>query len=169
MSVKVPMPPIDLRRMVGPTDPEAFDNPSGQPIYSQFGLPLSAYESVFDFGCGCGRIARQLLQQNPRPRRYIGIDIHSGMIEWCQRNLTPIDPHFQFFHHDVYSPGYSPRNSLQLAQPFPSGDGEVTLFFASSVFTHLLKRQTEYYLHELVRVLNPQGVAFTTWFFFDMG
>ena len=41
------------------------------------------------------------------------------MIEWCQANLPPRDPNFQFFHHDVYAPDYAPGNSLQLAQPFP--------------------------------------------------
>jgi SAM-dependent methyltransferase len=100
-SVNIPMPPLEMRRMVGPTDPEDFDNPSGEPIYAGFGLPLDAYDSVFDFGCGCGRVARQLLQQNPRPRRYVGIDAHRGMIDWCRENLSPIDPNFQFFHHDV--------------------------------------------------------------------
>ena len=166
-AASIPMPPLELRQLVGPTDPSAFDNPSGQPIFGKFGLSLEAYDSVFDFGSGCGRVARQLLQQNPRPRRYVGIDVHREMVEWCQQNLSPIDPNFQFFHHDVYAPSYAPRNSLQLAQPFPVQDGETTLFVASSVFTHLFKSQTEYYLRELVRILKPGGVAYTTWFLFD--
>jgi len=28
------------------------------------------YRSVFDFGCGCGRVARQLLVQEPSPEQY---------------------------------------------------------------------------------------------------
>jgi hypothetical protein len=35
------------------------------------------------------------------------------------------------------------------------------------VFTHLTKSQTEYYLSEIARILTPDGVAFTSWFFFD--
>jgi SAM-dependent methyltransferase len=153
--------------MVGPTDPEEFDNPRGEPIYERFGLCHDVYETVFDFGCGCGRLARRLLQQNPRPRRYVGIDVHEGMIEWCKQNLSPIDRNFQFFHHDVYAPSYAPRNRLQLAQPFPVRDGEFSLVIAHSVFTHLLRRQTEYYLREVTRILMPRGMAFTSWFFFD--
>lgn len=156
-----------MRTIVGPTDPEAFDNPGGTPIYEHFGLPLDAYEAVFDFGSGCGRQARQLLQQTPRPRRYVGIDIHRQMVEWCGANLSPIDPGFQFHHHDVYSPIYAPYNSLRLAAPFPVEDGAFTLLLAHSVFTHLYQAQTDYYLHEIARILRPGGLAFTSWFFFD--
>lgn len=167
MHIDIPIPPLELRRMVGPTDPEDFDNPSGSPIYVEFNLPLELYDTVFDFGCGCGRLARRLLQQTPRPRRYIGVDPHRGMIDWCKNNLSPVNDNFQFFHHDVYSPGYAPQNSLRLAEPFPAEDQSVSLFIAHSVFTHLCRQQTEYYLSELRRVLKPNGVAFTSWFFFD--
>ncbi len=167
LAADVPMPPIELRQMVSRTDTKGFDNPSGEPVYARFGIPLDAYEFVFDFGCGCGRVARKLLQQNPRPRRYVGIDVHGRMIDWCQRHLSPVDPNFQFFHHDVYAPGYAPGNSLQLAQPFPVEDGAVSLFLAHSVFTHLFRRQTEYYLREVARILKPDGVALTSWLFFD--
>jgi SAM-dependent methyltransferase len=150
--------------MVGPTEPEAFDNPGGQAL---FGLPAEAYDSVLDFGCGCGRVARQLLQQNPRPRRYVGVDVHRGMIEWCERHLATLDPGFRFFHHDVYAHSYAPDNSLRLAQPFPMADGECSLLVAISVFTHLYSSQSEYYLRELARVLRQDGMAVTSWFFFD--
>lgn len=166
-SNSLPMPPLELRRLVGPTDPEDFDNPSGVPIYAEFDVPLESYDSIFDFGCGCGRLARKLLQQDPRPRQYIGVDPHKGMIRWCADNLSAVDSSFQFYHHNVYSPGYAPENSLQLAEPFPAEDESVSLFIAHSVFTHLCRPQTEYYLSELRRVLKPDGIAFTSWFFFD--
>jgi SAM-dependent methyltransferase len=158
------MPPLELRQLVGPTAPEAFDNPTGEPL---FGLSSEAYESVFDFGCGCGRLARILLLQKERPRNYVGIDVHKEMIEWCERHLTPLDPHFRFLHHDVYAHSYAPGNRLQLAEPFPVPDGEATLVIALSVFTHLYLSQAEYYLSEVARILKPGGTALTSWFFFD--
>lgn len=164
-SVSIPIPPMTLRRQVGPTDLETFDNPTGKAIFPE--IPIELYEAVFDFGCGCGRVARQLLQQEPRPRRYVGIDVHRGMLDWCTENLSPIDPNFHFLHHDVYSPTYAPGNSYRLAEPFPVKDGEFSLVVAASVFTHLLKQQAEYYLYEVARILRPQGIAFTSWFFFD--
>lgn len=161
----IPLPPLGLRQLVGPRDLEDFDNPSGEPIFPY--LPPGAYDAVFDFGCGCGRVARQLLQQKHRPCRYAGIDADNRMIDWRIENLSPIDSSFLFLHHDVYSPGYAPGNAYRLAQPFPVGDGEFSLLIALSVFTHLVRQQTEYYLDEVARILRPDGVALTTWFFFD--
>jgi SAM-dependent methyltransferase len=163
----IPLPPAEMRPWVGPIDPSDYDNPGGTPILDAFGVPLEAYEAVFDFGCGCGRQARQLLQQKPRPRRYVGIDVHARLVEWCRDHLTPVDRGFHFVHHDVYSPWYAPGNSLQLARPFPVEDAAFTLIIATSVFTHLSKDQVEYYLSEVSRILTPNGVAYTTWFFFD--
>lgn len=156
---------MDLRALVGPQDDQDFDNPSGLPIYHD--LPPEAYRSVFDFGCGCGRTARQLIQQSPRPARYVGIDPHHALIDWASANLTPAAPAFEFRHHDVYSPGYAPRNSFRLADRFPVGDGSASLVIALSVFTHLSRDQAGYYLSEVARVLTSDGVAFTSWFFFD--
>jgi SAM-dependent methyltransferase len=163
----IPLPPLEFRRLVGPTDPADFDNATGRPVYDEFDIPLQAYDSVFDFGCGCGRMARKLLMQTPKPRRYVGIDVHRDMLTWCQTNLSSYASNFEFFHHDVYSPSYSPGNQIRLAAPFPAGDGSISLFIAHSVFTHLYKRQTEYYLRELARILKSDGIAFTSWFLFD--
>ncbi len=164
-TASLPLPPMQLRALVGPRDDQDFDNPSGQPIYPH--LPASAYRSVFDFGCGCGRLARRLIQQTPRPDCYIGVDPHPELIAWARQHLSPAAPGFAFHHHDVYSPGYAPNNQLRLAEPFPVQDGSVTLAIAHSVFTHLSLDQTVYYLGEVRRALAPDGVAFTSWFFFD--
>jgi len=163
----IPLPPEDMRRNVGTADPSNFDNPGGEPVFQNYGIPAEAYESVFDFGCGCGRVARQLLMQQPRPRRYVGIDPHRKMVQWCRDHLAPLDSNFEFHHHDVFAPSYAPRNTLRLAAPFPAGDREFSLVIANSVFTHLCQRQSTYYLSEIARVLKPNGVAFTSWFFFD--
>ena len=156
---------MQLRVLVGPRDDQDFDNPTGRPIYPD--LPPEAYRSVFDFGCGCGRTARQLIQQTPRPAKYVGIDPHPALIAWASANLSPAAPGFEFFHHDVYSPGYAPNNSPRLADHFPAEDGSASLVIAHSVFTHLTLDQTGYYLSEVARILAADGVAFTTWFFFD--
>jgi SAM-dependent methyltransferase len=81
------MPPPELRDLIGAPEPERYDNPTRGPVYAY--LPAAAYTSVLDFGCGCGRVARQLIQQDPAPTRYLGIDLHRGMVAWCQRELAP--------------------------------------------------------------------------------
>jgi SAM-dependent methyltransferase len=162
----LPLPPVEFRRLVGPTDPKYFDNPTGRPVFSD--VPDDVYSFVFDFGCGCGRVARQLIQQRPQPKRYLGIDRHKAMVEWCRTSLTPYAPAFEFHHHDVHHPQLNP-GGVPGHLPFPVEDGQATLFIAWSVFTHLLERDADFYLRELGRVLSPHGVAVTTWFFFDKG
>jgi SAM-dependent methyltransferase len=153
-----------MRELVGRPEREAFENPDGALVHPE--LPESVFRRVFDFGCGCGRIARQLMEQRPRPERYLGIDVHHGMIEWCRQNLAPAAPEFEFVHHDVFSRGLNPTGAHQYA-PFPAGKAEFTLVEAWSIFTHLTEPQAEFYLREVARVLEPGGVMHSTWFLFD--
>lgn len=55
---RIPIPPFEMRQLVGPTDEAAFENPAGGPILN---VPRERFDSVVDFGCGCGRLARQLM------------------------------------------------------------------------------------------------------------
>lgn len=162
---ELPLPPLDMRRLVGPTDPAAFDNPTGDPIYDL--VPERSYESVLDFGCGCGRNARRLLLQRERPQRYLGIDLHRGMVAWCQEELTPRAEGFTFEHHDIANPSFNPGDGKPLHAPFPVEEGWATLVIAHSVFTHVLPASVDHYLAETRRALRPGGHAMTTWFLFD--
>ena len=159
------MPPGEMRALVGPTDVAAFDNPSGGPVFSY--LDPSAYRSVFDFGCGCGRVARQLMQQHEPPSRYLGIDLHQGMIRWCQENLTPHAPQFAFAHHDVFDDNFNPGEHKPRFAALPAPDGEFTLVNAVSVFTHLTEQQAPHYLREAARVLADDGVVHASFFLLD--
>jgi predicted TPR repeat methyltransferase len=67
-----------MRQLVGPTDEAAFENSSGNSILN---VPDGQFDVMVDFGCGCGRLARQMMQQRAKPKRYIGFDLHSGMIK----------------------------------------------------------------------------------------
>jgi SAM-dependent methyltransferase len=154
-----------MRTLVGPTDAAAFDNPSGELVYPF--LEPEQYRRVFDFGCGCGRVARQLILQSPRPERYVGIDLHRGMIEWARRNLSPAAENFEFHHHDVYNRSFNPGDGLPESAPFPAEDGSFTLVNALSVFTHLTERQTVFYMNEARRILAPNGVLHATFFLID--
>jgi SAM-dependent methyltransferase len=160
----LPIPPLEMRRLVGPTDEAAFDNPSGD---LTFDVDAALYESVLDFGCGCGRVARRMIQQRERPARYLGIDIHAGMIKWCQANLSPHAPGFRFVHHDVFAAGLNPGRGKPRTLPFPAEEASMTMVVAISVFTHLVEEQIVHYLREVRRVLRPDGVLVSTFFLFD--
>jgi SAM-dependent methyltransferase len=161
---ELPIPPLEMRESVGPTDPALFDNPTGDPVFP--GIPSEGYDSVFDFGCGCGRIARQLIQQRDQPRAYLGIDLHKPLIDWASENLTPAAPGFEFRHHDVYYPTWNEGDKPEVA-PFPAQDDSHSLAIAWSVFTHLTQVNAEYYLGEVARILRPDGAFLGTWFIFD--
>ena len=160
----LPLPPLEMRKLVGPTDVSAFDNAAGDAVYPY--LPQDAFERVFDFGCGCGRVARRLLQQRPQPQQYVGIDLHRGMVEWCRTNLTPYAPHFEFQHHDVHNVHFNPSGAAETL-PFPARDESFTLVEALSVFTHLTHEQTPHYLAEAARVLATGGYLHSSWFLFE--
>jgi SAM-dependent methyltransferase len=160
----LPLPPIEFRHLVGPTAPEEFDSPLARRLFDD--LPASFYDRVFDYGCGCGRLARQLLLHGPRPRQYTGIDPHKGMVEWCRAHISERAPEFTFLHHDVFQEFMNPGGAFDPV-PLPAVDGSVSLFLAWSVFTHLLQPDAEFALAELARILRPDGLAVTTWFLFD--
>jgi SAM-dependent methyltransferase len=161
----LPLPPLEMRELVGPTDPAAFDNPRRETIF--WYLEPSLCEKIFDFGCGCGRVARQLMLQRIPPTKYVGIDLHAGMIRWCQRNLQPAAPNFSFLHHDVFNVRFNPNPASPRVQPFPVADADFTMINALSVFTHLTQEQAVHYLYECARILHPQGVLHASWFLFD--
>jgi len=149
-------------RTVGPTDPALFDNPTAAATFRAFGD--FDYASVFDFGCGCGRIARQMMQQECPPARYLGIDLHADAVVWCQQNL--IHPSFSFCHLDVRNVQFNPHASA-CTLPFPAEDNAFTLAVAVSVFTHVLEPHVDFFLGECSRLLRPGGTLLSSWFTFD--
>lgn len=164
MEDKLPIPPDEMRALVGPTDLRSFDNPSGVTVVPEVGE--RGYGDVLDFGCGCGRVARQFIQQRPQPRSYLGVDLHAGMIRWCKENLAPAAPQFDFVHHDVFNPGFNPAAEARVLD-FPAEPQSFDLILAKSVFTHLEQDRAIHYLRECARVLKRDGALFATWFLFD--
>jgi SAM-dependent methyltransferase len=165
---KPPLPPLHLRRLVGPVDDASFDNPHGHLVFGDH-LPADCnlntiYQSVFDFGCGCGRHARQFMLQSKPPEYYVGIDISRELIDWCEQHLTPHNPNFRFQHHDVYSVNYAPTNSKVRARPIELPDCAFTFINAHSVFTHLFEDQATHYLSELARLAALDGLVRVTFF-----
>ena len=164
MTTPLPLPPLEMRWLVGPTDDSDYDNPTGELVFPT--LAPAAYEAVLDWGCGCGRVARRLIQQSPRPKHYVGLDLHRGMIRWCQDNLAPRAPGFEFRHHDVFEADFNPDSTTGWL-PFPADADSFTLAIAWSVFTHVNEEQAVRYLDEMARVLRPGGVLASSWFLFD--
>jgi hypothetical protein len=105
--------------------------------------------------------------QREQPEHYLGVDIHAGMIRWCQQNLTPRAPQFEFVHHDVHDDNFNPDGVRSRAVPLPGADGEFSLFNAISVFTHLTEDRVPHYLGEAARVLAEDGVVHASFLLLD--
>jgi SAM-dependent methyltransferase len=158
-----PMPPLDLRRSVGHEGTVEFENPGGDLAFHD-DVPEANYRSVLDFGCGCGRVARQMmLQSHARPERYFGVDLYAPSIKWCRQHLTRFDPNYRFARMNAHNPKFNPRGR-QSAIPTRE---TFSLVNAHSVFTHILQRDVQFYFDECRRVLEPGGVLRATWFMFD--
>lgn len=128
---------------------------------------LKASDRVLDIGSGIGRIALPLtsfLQEGG----LCGFDIDRRGVTWCQKNITPKHPHFQFVYADLYNKYYNKKGKIRAEEfRFPYEDATFDFAFATSVFTHMLPAEIDRYLSEIQRVLKPGGTAFLTWFSID--
>jgi SAM-dependent methyltransferase len=161
----IPIPPVGLRRTVGVEGPEFFENPHRALVFGDAVEPES-YRSVFDFGCGCGRIARQMmLQRHHIPEKYLGIDLYKPSIDWCSRNLTPINRNFRFHHHNFFNAGLNPGGSRK---PIAIREqNKFSLVNAHSVFTHIIEDHAKFYFEQVANLVEENGCMRVSWFLFD--
>jgi len=113
-------------------------------VLAELGLPNDLRGlNILDWGCGCGRLTRHLLDMGCH--RVTGIDIDPVNIAWCKRNLP--GAHFQLVNPDL-----------------PSGFAEkqFDLVIAHSVMTHLSELDQYLWLVEINRLLRSGGIAVLT-------
>lgn len=122
---------------------------------------------VLDTGSGVGRMAVPLTGFL-RDGSYEGFDVVPQGVRWCQRNITPRFPNFQFQRADLFNTKYNPRGGQSASgYRFPYADASFDFAFATSLFTHLLPAEIENYLRETARVLSPGGTSFATFIVLD--
>lgn len=122
---------------------------------------------VLDMGCGIGRMAIPLAG-HLEGGSYRGFDVGKEMIRWCQKNITPRHPRFQFLWAPIYNQKYNPFGDVDAGEfRFPYEDDSFDFIFATSLFTHLVEDEVRHYLAEAARVLRPGGSCFLTFFLLD--
>lgn len=120
--------------------------------------------SVLDIGCGAGRLPLGLIDVNP-VANYLGVDIDSNAIDWCQRYITSKHPSYQFEEIDVYSDRYS-RSAPALTEDLelPAPEASFDMVYSHSVLAALSEEDTSTYLRIFRRYLKPGGRIFLTAF-----
>jgi SAM-dependent methyltransferase len=146
----LPFPPAHLRVMVDSRgDPELFygagvlARDTILATLARAGAELESFESILDFGCGCGRVARHWAGLSG-PELH-GCDYNPKLVAWCRANL-----------------GFMEARVNDLEPPLPYEDDRFDLVYAISVLTHLTEPLALRWLDELARAVRPGGLLLLT-------
>jgi len=107
------------------------------------GVSVARFQSIFDFGCGCGRVIRHWRPLTSASLH--GADQNQNLVEWCRQNLP-----FAEFQANTLVP------RLDYA------DQKFEFAYALSVFTHMPEDLQQPWMSELWRVLRPGGYLLIT-------
>jgi ubiquinone/menaquinone biosynthesis C-methylase UbiE len=99
---------------------------------------------ILDWGCGPSRITRHL-QKNAQEANIYACDPNIETILWNQKNI----PNIRFEVQEKYP-------------PLPFQDTYFDLVIGFSVLTHIPNQDQRKWLHEIHRILKPNGVAWLT-------
>lgn len=142
-----PIPPAILRFRVGETTGIGSFVTVGrdtakaiEAALESIDRPFESFESILDFGCGCGRTLIWFLRGFPG-KRLCGSDVDALSIDWCRTHLKSAE--------------FSLNTSLP---PMCYPDGAFDLVYGISVFTHLCEDDQLRWLTELHRVVQPGGI-----------
>lgn len=144
-----PMPPGVNRHRVDGTDGlaafyiEGFTAfvKIGRAIKECTGLSYVDFDTVLDWGVGCGRVTRYL----PPRDRVIGVDIDPVNIAWCRDNM----PWIEAYH-------------VNTSPPMLVDDESIDLVIGVSVLSHLRIADMTAWMEELARVTRRGAILAVT-------
>ena len=130
---------------------------------------IKSYNTILDIGCGPGRLALGLINNNAEIKKYVGVDVNKTPIEWCKTNLTTLNGNYDFFHLNKYNARYAPSNSTEKFSYFDNDvfKNKYDLVYLYSVFSHLEPDDLIDYLNLFKNILEPNGVVYATVFVGD--
>jgi SAM-dependent methyltransferase len=141
-----PFPPSDMMYRVSGLRNEQDFAEHGRHLFLALSQaspkPLASYQSILDFGVGSGRLARMF---KGFKGRYLGADVDHELVHWVSGALPWVTPMCT-----------TPKD------PLPCPDATFDLIISVSVFTHMNKQDSEFYLHELRRVAKPGATLLLT-------
>jgi ubiquinone/menaquinone biosynthesis C-methylase UbiE len=105
---------------------------------------LAGEQTIFEFGCGTGRLAARLLGALPPTATYLGVDISPVMINLATRRLAAWK-------------GQARVVLVDGSLPLPANDGFADRVFSTFVFDLLDLDYARAVLSDLRRILTPDG------------
>jgi len=123
--------------------------------------------SVLDVGSGIGRTAIALSGYLTAKGKYEGFDVTRKGVNWCQKNITPQFPNFNFRFVPLGNDLYNDYKQSASTFEFPYQDNEFDLCCLMSVFTHMVPEEIRNYLQQCNNVLRPDGSIVATFFLYD--
>jgi SAM-dependent methyltransferase len=145
------IPPGELRARTGWPNVDSFVE-GGEGTASQLesalekvGRSFADFDSVLDFGSGCGRVLPRVVLRGKEGARFHGSDVDAEAIAWAAE-LRP-------------EAGWS-VNGAEPPLPFP--DETFDLLYSVSILTHLDEELQCRWLDDFARVLRPGGYALLT-------
>lgn len=120
---------------------------------------------ILDVGCGFGRMSFPMLNYLNKDGGYDGIDVVPLGIDWCNENVTPKYPNFNFKRADIYNKLYNSTGKYKASEyKFPYENNSFDLVYLLSLFPHMRWDDVENYLSEISRVLKNNGKCFAAFF-----
>jgi SAM-dependent methyltransferase len=166
------LPPNHLRVRIGVGNELLFSQPrylmGGQNFWTGlFARGWINFESnIVDIGVGCGRYAHILRDLNFYGQRYTGtytgIDIDEELLGWCEKNFD--SERFRFLLSGHQSSSYKGTGGVEGGGTEQIADGTQDLVFSTSLYTHLLTEELDYYTRESARMLKPGGHMMMSYF-----
>lgn len=138
------------KKFVGSGSPELYMQSAttfpekANTILARFGRQLDQFEMILDFGCGSGRLIRNLPAFTDA--KLYGVDLDEEAIAFCRQNL--------------------PFGEFHVSQEYPHGlfcNGSMDFLYAFSVLTHLDEAHQDAWLAEWGRIVRPGGILFVTY------
>ena len=106
-----------------------------QLMCNKFGIADFAGKDLLDIGCG-NKFTQAILEGGLPINRYVGIDIHPGLIEFLQSNVN--DDRFTFYISNTQNAMYNPNGEpLSEKTRLPLEEESFDFICLFSVFTHL--------------------------------
>ena len=113
-----------------------------QDILAQNSVQLSHDTRLFEFGVGCGRIARHFLSSDIGS--FQGSDVDDQLTSWCSDVLSKKDARFSFFKNE-----YLPTLAVE--------ESTIDILYSISVFTHMEEEAQNTWLREMSRPIKSGG------------